>query len=41
MVRVNTTFLNKSPDYILDSVPHDNKFWQVWFSQQSSKTKQN
>ena len=40
MVRVNSTFLNKPPDYVMDSVPHDNKFWQEWFSQQSSKTKQ-
>jgi hypothetical protein len=39
MVRVNSTFLNKPPDYVMDSVPHDNKFWQEWFSQQSPKTK--
>jgi hypothetical protein len=23
----------------MDSVPHDNKFWQEWFSQQSSQNK--
>ncbi len=39
MVRVNSPFLNKLLDCIMDSVPHDNKFWQEWFSQQSSKTK--
>ncbi len=30
MVRVNSTFLNKPLDYVMDSVPHDNKFWQEW-----------
>jgi hypothetical protein len=39
LVRVNSTFLNKPPDYVMDSVPHDNKFWQEWFSQQSSQNK--
>lgn len=32
MVRVNSTFLNKPPDYLMDSVPHDDRFWQVWFT---------
>ncbi|MGN6709191.1 MAG: hypothetical protein ACTHKF_07580 [Candidatus Nitrosocosmicus sp.] len=31
-VRVNSTFLNKPPDYVMDSLPHDNKFWKEWFS---------
>jgi hypothetical protein len=26
MVRVNSTFLNKSPDYLMDSVPHNDGF---------------
>jgi hypothetical protein len=32
MVRVNSTFLNKTPDYLMDSVPHNDRFWQGWFS---------
>jgi hypothetical protein len=32
MVRVNSTFLNKPPDYVMDSLPYDNRFWQKWFS---------
>jgi hypothetical protein len=28
MVRVNSTFLNKAPDYLMDSVPHSSKFWK-------------
>jgi hypothetical protein len=32
MVRVNSTFLNKPPDYLMDSVPHNEKFWQEWFT---------
>jgi hypothetical protein len=32
MVRVNSTFLNKAPDYLMDSVPHNDRFWQEWFS---------
>ena len=32
MVRVNSTFLNKPPDYLMDSVPHDDRFWQEWFT---------
>jgi hypothetical protein len=31
-VRVNTTFLNKPPDFVMDSLPQDNKFWKQWFS---------
>jgi hypothetical protein len=33
MVRVNSTFLNKPPDYLMDSVPHNDRFWQEWFTQ--------
>jgi hypothetical protein len=34
MVRVNNTFLDKPPDYLLDSVPDNNNelFWIRWFS---------
>lgn len=32
MVRVNSTFLNKPPDYLMDSVPHDDRFWRAWFT---------
>jgi len=32
MLRVNSTFLNKAPDYLMDSVPHTDRFWQGWFS---------
>lgn len=32
MVRVNATFLNKPPDYLMDSVPHNDRFWRVWFT---------
>jgi hypothetical protein len=33
MIRVNSTFLDKPPDYIVDSVPNDNdSFWKRWFS---------
>ena len=32
MVRVNSTFLEKPPDFIMDSLPLDNKFWKDWFS---------
>lgn len=32
MVRVNSTFLNKPPDYLMDSVPHNDRFWQEWFT---------
>jgi hypothetical protein len=32
MVRVNSTFLNKPPDYLMDSVPHNDRFWRIWFT---------
>jgi hypothetical protein len=32
MVRVNSTFLSKPPDYLMDSVPHNARFWQEWFT---------
>jgi hypothetical protein len=32
MVRVNSTFLNRPPDYLMDSVPHNDGFWQEWFN---------
>jgi hypothetical protein len=32
MVRVNSTFLNKAPDYLMDSGPHNDRFWEAWFS---------
>jgi hypothetical protein len=32
MIRVNSTFLDKPPDYVVDSVPNDNDlFWKQWF----------
>jgi hypothetical protein len=32
MIRVNSTFLDKPPDFIVDSVPDDNdSFWKRWF----------
>ena len=31
MVRVNSTFLDKPPDFLMDSAPDNNKFWQMWF----------
>lgn len=32
MVRVNSTFLGKPPDYVIDSVPNtDYSFWKRWF----------
>ena len=31
MVRVNSTFLNKPPDYLMDSAPNADSFWQKWF----------
>jgi hypothetical protein len=33
MVRVNSTFLNKPPDYIMDSAPDNDRFWREWFTQ--------
>jgi hypothetical protein len=32
MVRVNSTVLSEPPDYLMDSVPHNNRFWQEWFA---------
>ena len=35
MIRVNSTFLNKPPDYLVDSAPDNNNelFWiRQWFS---------
>ena len=34
MIRVNSTFLNKPPDYLVDSIPDNNElFWiRQWFS---------
>ena len=32
MVRVNSTFLNKPPDYLMDSAPNADIFWQKWFN---------
>lgn len=31
MVRVNDTFLDKPPDYLIDSSPDDDAFWSSWF----------
>ncbi len=31
MIRVNDTFLDKQPDYLIDSSPDDNSFWSKWF----------
>ncbi len=33
MIRVNSTFLNKPPDYLMDSAPDNELFWiRQWFS---------
>ncbi|MBV9176313.1 MAG: hypothetical protein JO297_04690 [Nitrososphaeraceae archaeon] len=32
MVRVNSTFLNKAPDYLMDSAPDNDRFWREWFT---------
>jgi hypothetical protein len=32
MIRVNNTFLNKPPDYLVDSAPDDDSFWLKWFA---------
>ena len=33
MIRVNSTYLNKPPDYLVDSAPDGNElFWVKWFS---------
>ena len=31
MIRVNDTFLDKHPDYLIDSSPDANTFWSKWF----------
>jgi len=31
MIRVNDTFLDKLPDYLIDSSPDDDIFWSKWF----------
>jgi hypothetical protein len=31
VVRVNST-LSKPPYYLMDSVPHNDRFWQEWFT---------
>lgn len=31
MIRVNDTFLNKPPDYLVDSSPDNDAFWSGWF----------
>ena len=36
MVRVNSTFLNKPPDYVMYSIPNDNSFWKKWFTKELS-----
>jgi hypothetical protein len=32
MVRVNSTFLNKASDYLMDSAPDNDRFWHEWFT---------
>ena len=32
MIRVKSTFLNKPPDYLVDSAPDNELFWIQWFS---------
>jgi hypothetical protein len=32
MIRVNNTFLDKPPDYLVDSAPDNDLFWLKWFS---------
>ena len=32
MIRVNDTFLDKPPDYLIDSSPDDDAFWSAWFN---------
>jgi hypothetical protein len=31
MIRINDTFLDKQPDYLIDSSPNDDAFWSKWF----------
>lgn len=32
MIRVNDTYLDKQPDYLIDSSPDDNNFWSKWIA---------
>ena len=32
MIRVNNTFLDKPPDYLVDSAPDNDLFWLKWFA---------
>jgi hypothetical protein len=32
MIRVNNTFLDKPPDYLVDSAPDNDLFWLNWFA---------
>jgi hypothetical protein len=32
MIRVNNTFLDKPPDYLVDSAPDNDLFWLKWFT---------
>ena len=32
MIRVNNTFLDKPPDYLVDSAPDNDLFWLRWFA---------
>jgi hypothetical protein len=32
MIRVNSTFLSKPPDYLIDSAPDSDTFWLKWFA---------
>lgn len=32
MIRVNSTFLDKPPDYLVDSAPDNDIFWLKWFA---------
>ncbi|MDN5868932.1 MAG: hypothetical protein L0H55_16220 [Candidatus Nitrosocosmicus sp.] len=31
MIRVNDTFVDKQPDYLIDSSLDDDTFWSKWF----------
>ena len=32
MIRVNSTYLSKPPDYLVDSAPDSDTFWLKWFA---------
>ena len=32
MIRINDTFLDKPPDYLIDSSPDNDAFWSTWFN---------